>query len=173
MRFSLTTLAIFNLALSPLALAGGKSCNADNIVSACLKSTKPELDNCTQNDWHCLCARSNDVLTCYNNCPDDERRFGASQTRDSYCNAAKAMGGDTTTGTATGTASETATTPAATQNKAVESSSGAASATSASASSTASTTATSSMAASSGAAPLVQVNGYWVAAAMAGAGVFL
>ena len=43
-------------------------------------------------DWDCMCTQSNNVLTCYNNCPGDPNAFGAQQTKISYCNAANVYG---------------------------------------------------------------------------------
>lgn len=62
----------------------------NRIVSACLDSTKPQVEACGANDWKCLCENSRAVNTCYNNCPSDPDAFGQQQTTDSYCNAAKA-----------------------------------------------------------------------------------
>jgi hypothetical protein len=62
----------------------------DIIIQTCVATEKAQLDNCKPNDWDCLCEQSNNVLTCYNNCPSDPNRFGVEQTKVSYCNAAKA-----------------------------------------------------------------------------------
>ncbi|EME84207.1 uncharacterized protein MYCFIDRAFT_195328 [Pseudocercospora fijiensis CIRAD86] len=62
----------------------------DTIISACLGSTTPQLKACASQDWDCMCTQSQNVLTCYNNCPSDPNKFGAEQTSVSYCNAAKA-----------------------------------------------------------------------------------
>ncbi|KAL2011731.1 hypothetical protein VTN00DRAFT_4449 [Thermoascus crustaceus] len=88
MRF-LATAATF-LAVSVGLVAADYKCAAQNIVDACLESTEPQLKACTPNDWKCLCEQSNNVLTCYNNCPGHPNQFGAQQTKDSYCNAADA-----------------------------------------------------------------------------------
>ncbi|KAL1964282.1 hypothetical protein VTN77DRAFT_7102 [Rasamsonia byssochlamydoides] len=84
------------------------SCAAQDILDACLSSTKPQLQNCPANDWKCLCEQSNNVLTCYNNCPGDPDRFGAEQTMTSYCNAAKAEAPSSTTSASTATATSSA-----------------------------------------------------------------
>ncbi|RLL97258.1 hypothetical protein CFD26_101175 [Aspergillus turcosus] len=90
-------------------------CEAQNIVDACLASMKPQLNACGPNDWKCLCEQSNNVLTCYNNCPKSPDRFGAEQTKQSYCNAAAAyssLSSSTATATTT-TTSATKTTETA------------------------------------------------------------
>ncbi|GAD95337.1 GPI anchored serine-threonine rich protein [Paecilomyces variotii No. 5] len=79
------------------AQATSSTCAAQNIVDACLKSTTPQLKACASTDWKCLCDQSNNVLTCYNNCPGDPDQFGAQQTKESYCNAAKAYGSSSST----------------------------------------------------------------------------
>jgi len=66
------------------------TCQAEDILQACLKSTQPMLQGCSSNDWSCLCTQSINVLTCYNNCPNDPGAVGAGQTKQSYCNAASA-----------------------------------------------------------------------------------
>ncbi|PWY83267.1 hypothetical protein BO94DRAFT_547743 [Aspergillus sclerotioniger CBS 115572] len=63
---------------------------AKNILEACLAQMKPEMDNCSQNDWSCLCTQSKNMLTCYNDCPSDPNHVGADQQKMEYCNAAEA-----------------------------------------------------------------------------------
>ncbi|KAI9039472.1 GPI anchored serine-threonine rich protein [Aspergillus affinis] len=63
---------------------------AKEIVQACLERMEPQLKKCTPNRWDCLCEQTNNVLTCYNNCPSDPDRGTTAQQLDSYCRAAKA-----------------------------------------------------------------------------------
>lgn len=72
--------------------SGGGSCNSQQnlIISSCLDSTQPQVKACSDNDWTCLCDASQQVDTCYNNCPSHPDAFGQQQTTESYCNAAKA-----------------------------------------------------------------------------------
>ncbi|RAL00300.1 GPI anchored serine-threonine rich protein [Aspergillus ibericus CBS 121593] len=63
---------------------------AENILEACLNQMKPEMDNCNQNDWSCLCTQSKNILTCYNDCPSSPNHAGAVQQKIEYCNAAEA-----------------------------------------------------------------------------------
>jgi hypothetical protein len=72
------------------APVSGCGSQVDIIIQTCLATEKAQLANCSPNDWDCLCEQSNNVLTCYNNCPSSPDRFGAEQTKVSYCNAAKA-----------------------------------------------------------------------------------
>jgi len=94
MRFAtsivLASVAGFATAVTTTASAPAStaSCDAQNIVDACLASTMAQANNCSDNDWICLCQQYTNVLTCYNNCPGDVDRFGTQQTQISYCNAA-------------------------------------------------------------------------------------
>ncbi|OJJ49592.1 hypothetical protein ASPZODRAFT_979287 [Penicilliopsis zonata CBS 506.65] len=107
MRYFTSTLAILAISagfaaadVSSAAVASvpttvtttGYKCAAQNILDSCLVTEKNQLATCEPNDWKCLCTQSNNVLTCYNNCPNHPDQFGAEQTTDSYCNAAKAAG---------------------------------------------------------------------------------
>ncbi|KAL3489814.1 hypothetical protein BJX62DRAFT_150408 [Aspergillus germanicus] len=95
--------------------ATSSSCDAQNILDTCLRSIQIQVDNCGPNEWDCLCEQTNNLLTCYNNCPNDGGRNGVQQQKVSYCNAAEAAGllsstttstSATTTSTATSTASQ-------------------------------------------------------------------
>ncbi|EEH41571.1 hypothetical protein PAAG_03134 [Paracoccidioides lutzii Pb01] len=80
------------------------SCDAQNILEACLQSTQALLKTCVPNDWQCLCTQHTNVLTCYNNCPNDLGRHGAESSKIANCNAASQFA---TTPTATPTQSPT------------------------------------------------------------------
>ncbi|PGH30034.1 hypothetical protein GX50_07190 [[Emmonsia] crescens] len=67
-------------------------CDAQNILDACVKSTKAILESCPVQDWDCLCTQYNNVLTCYNNCPADQGRFAIESSKVANCNAAKQFG---------------------------------------------------------------------------------
>lgn len=41
----------------------------NSIITNCLASTGARVDSCADTDWDCLCANSQAVLTCYDNCP--------------------------------------------------------------------------------------------------------
>ncbi|OJI97638.1 hypothetical protein ASPVEDRAFT_302118 [Aspergillus versicolor CBS 583.65] len=91
---------------------GGSSCDAQNILDACVESIQEQVDACGPNEWDCLCEQTNNMLTCYNNCPNDGSRTGIQQQRISYCNAAGTLSTSSTrpatkTATATSDASST------------------------------------------------------------------
>ncbi|PYH46148.1 GPI anchored serine-threonine rich protein [Aspergillus saccharolyticus JOP 1030-1] len=84
-------------AAAPAATTGDSSSSsgdtaqcAKSILDACLKQLQPQMSACGQNDWSCLCTQSQNVLTCYSNCPSDPGRYTVSQQEVSYCNAAQA-----------------------------------------------------------------------------------
>lgn len=64
------------------------TCQAENILQACLKSTQPMFQGCASTDYSCLCTQSINVLTCYNNCPNDSGAVAAQENKDTYCNDA-------------------------------------------------------------------------------------
>jgi hypothetical protein len=82
-----------------------------SILDACLTSTKAILASCAANDYGCLCDQYTNVLTCYNNCPDDPGRFGIQQEVTQNCAANKAYG--TTSTIPKDTATKTTATSAA------------------------------------------------------------
>lgn len=53
--------------LLPLALlassAAAASCDAENIVKACLESTQAKFDACGQAEYDCLCAAQEAIAT--------------------------------------------------------------------------------------------------------------
>ncbi|PSN64017.1 hypothetical protein BS50DRAFT_95456 [Corynespora cassiicola Philippines] len=63
-------------------------CQAQNIVDACIEGYQSRIEDCSANDWICLCDVYNDVLTCYNNCPDSNERPPVQNQVTQYCNAA-------------------------------------------------------------------------------------
>ncbi|KAI9376812.1 hypothetical protein BJX61DRAFT_538508 [Aspergillus egyptiacus] len=95
------------------ATQSASGCAAQNILDACIDSIQIQVDACGPNEWECLCEQTNNLLTCYNNCPEDSGRFGVEQQKTSYCNAAGAFS-STTTSTTTATTAATTTTETAT-----------------------------------------------------------
>jgi hypothetical protein len=63
-----------------------------SVLDDCLGLEQPQLAACKTNDWDCMCNQANNVLTCYNNCPNDPNAFSAQQVKVSYCNAASVYG---------------------------------------------------------------------------------
>ncbi|CAK7211316.1 hypothetical protein SCUCBS95973_001071 [Sporothrix curviconia] len=100
------------------AATSTSSCAAQNILDACLNTENSLLDSCGTNDWDCKCNAYKDIVTCYNNCPNDQAVDTAqgqvqifcgyaSQYPSSTAKAAAAATGTATTATtakATGTA---------------------------------------------------------------------
>ncbi|KAL1900084.1 hypothetical protein Cpir12675_001085 [Ceratocystis pirilliformis] len=125
MKFS--TAAIFIAASAASVAAVDESCNAADIVKACIDMTQPRVDACTGNDWSCLCSAHTSLVTCYNNCPNDPEGFSAQQQVDSYCAAASQFPASTAaSGAATGTGSvATATTTGSSRSSSTASGSGA------------------------------------------------
>lgn len=69
--------------------AATSSCQAQNILDTCLAEYKTRLQSCEANDWSCMCQESTNIITCYNNCPNDAGMSPAQSTKESYCNALK------------------------------------------------------------------------------------
>ncbi|KAH6617275.1 hypothetical protein F5144DRAFT_586043 [Chaetomium tenue] len=66
-------------------MAQTTECGADYIVEACLTSETAKLNSCGGKDYDCLCAQWKNILTCYNNCPNDPQQFHAAGQRDIFC----------------------------------------------------------------------------------------
>ncbi|KAL3480091.1 hypothetical protein BJX99DRAFT_221249 [Aspergillus californicus] len=138
MRF-FSILSLLAASVSVLAQAGtstttapqaSSTCEAQNILDTCLRSIQAQVDSCSPNDWGCLCEQTNNLLTCYNNCPEDGGRNGVQQQKLSYCNAASltstTTSTTTSTSTSTGTATSTSTSSSAEETGATTTSGGAA-----------------------------------------------
>ncbi|KAK7732803.1 hypothetical protein SLS57_000746 [Botryosphaeria dothidea] len=83
------------------------SCQAANIVTACVDGYKSRTEGCGGNDWDCLCSVYTDLLTCYNNCPNDPTRSSVQNQVTQFCNAANAN--KSTSSSSSGSATVTAT----------------------------------------------------------------
>ncbi|ETN46333.1 uncharacterized protein HMPREF1541_00517 [Cyphellophora europaea CBS 101466] len=81
------------------------SCDAQNILDACKATIQGQINTCKANDYSCLCENYGNLLTCYNNCPNDIGVGTVQQQRDQNCNAASVYGTTTSYGTASSTAS--------------------------------------------------------------------
>lgn len=60
-------------AFAAAAIAADSECAADYIVEACLGSETAKLATCGTNDWMCKCYAHENIITCFNNCPNDDR----------------------------------------------------------------------------------------------------
>jgi len=86
MRFSVVALIV--AAGSLVAAQTSDSCTAKAILLRCLEDTKPQVTTCVSNDYACLCNRQKAVLTCFNNCPNDQGIHAQQATVTALCNAA-------------------------------------------------------------------------------------
>ncbi|KAK3394891.1 hypothetical protein B0H63DRAFT_61530 [Podospora didyma] len=126
MKFFLLPLALFASA----AVAQTSACAADYIVDTCLLNEKAKFDACPGGDYDCQCAAYQNIVTCYNNCPNDPEKFSADGQRQIFCGYAsqypsKTIKASVPTSTASTPAGKT--TIAAQQTKAAEAATGSAS----------------------------------------------
>ncbi|KAK0733300.1 hypothetical protein B0T26DRAFT_745360 [Lasiosphaeria miniovina] len=115
MKFSLLSLAVFASAVAAQTTAAADSssdCAADYIVSRCLETENDKLDACVTGDWNCMCSQWQNIVTCYNNCPNDQRVSTAKGQEQIFCGYASQFPSATPTKAAA--AKTTVPTPAAT-----------------------------------------------------------
>lgn len=86
MKLLLTLLAT---AATTVLAQGDPSCQANYIVEACLGTENGKLAACGTNDYVCRCAAFANILTCYNNCPNDPRRCMSSPSHALFPEAVK------------------------------------------------------------------------------------
>ncbi|KAM3072397.1 hypothetical protein ACMFMG_009200 [Clarireedia jacksonii] len=131
---------------SAVVAPGTSVCPGQNVLDACLLSTRAIANACQNNDYNCLCPRWNDVLTCFASCPNDPQYAGVLSNKQTYCanasiyssSSSSAISKDwpTSTTTTAGGASATDSGAAATKTTGNGSKSGTASATGSAASAT-------------------------------------
>ncbi|KAL2128290.1 hypothetical protein VTI74DRAFT_9379 [Chaetomium olivicolor] len=97
------------------------ACGANYIVEACLASEKAKLAACKGTDYECQCAQWENVITCYNNCPNDPRQHESAGQRDIFCGYASQFPSNKPTQSAS-TASKTAASNDAQKTNSAESS---------------------------------------------------
>ncbi|KAK4126684.1 hypothetical protein N657DRAFT_566934 [Parathielavia appendiculata] len=83
-------------------------CAANYIVEACLSSENAKLNSCGREEWECLCQQWKNIITCYNNCPNDPRQHESAGQRDIFCGYASQYSSSTTKASQLATASTTA-----------------------------------------------------------------
>ncbi|TVY35066.1 hypothetical protein LOCC1_G007191 [Lachnellula occidentalis] len=94
MQFSLLPISLFlsvaaaATSTSSAAPATSSVCAAQDVLNQCLLTGQGYLDACSTTDYACLCAKSNDLLTCYFQCPNDPGRSAAQSTKTTNCNNA-------------------------------------------------------------------------------------
>lgn len=62
------------------------------VLDACIATEQAQINGCSLNDYSCLCQQYGNLLTCYNNCPNDPGLFGVQQQKTQQCEAAQAYG---------------------------------------------------------------------------------
>lgn len=85
-----------------------------SILDACIPIIQGQVNACGVTDYACLCTQYQNMLTCYNNCPNDPGVGIVQQQREQNCIAASVYGSTTTLGTAPATTGETSATTTAT-----------------------------------------------------------
>ncbi|GAP84506.1 putative GPI anchored serine-threonine rich protein [Rosellinia necatrix] len=112
-----TLISVAVLAVSATAQTTS-ACGAQSIVDACLETTQSYLSQCGTQDFACLCEKYTTIMTCFNNCPNDDRRYATDSQRQLYCANASAFPSTTTTtantATQTGATESSPANPAAT-----------------------------------------------------------
>ncbi|OAA77238.1 hypothetical protein LEL_04061 [Akanthomyces lecanii RCEF 1005] len=78
-------LAAIILLVAAGVTADDKNCEAEYIVSRCLKTETDKVGACATTDYDCLCAAYQAVATCYNNCPNDDRAPAARSQVTANC----------------------------------------------------------------------------------------
>ncbi|KAI1380937.1 hypothetical protein F4677DRAFT_205251 [Hypoxylon crocopeplum] len=61
------------------------ACAAQNILDTCLSTTESYVSLCATTDYMCLCDKYTAIMTCFNNCPNDDREASYQQQKDLYC----------------------------------------------------------------------------------------
>ncbi|KAL2115536.1 hypothetical protein VTJ04DRAFT_9791 [Mycothermus thermophilus] len=140
--------------LAGTAVAASEECGADYIVEACLSSEKAKLAACKHDDYVCKCENWKNIVTCYNNCPNDERKHTDQGQVDIFCGYVTQFATTTTTAR-----------PTATQTDAAQQTTDAAEATGDEASSTETETAASPASTNSGADLVLNAGGMLAAVA--------
>ncbi|CAK7272158.1 hypothetical protein SEPCBS119000_004977 [Sporothrix epigloea] len=78
------------------AAAGTSTCAAQNILDACLQTENNLFNSCGTNDWNCKCNAYKDIVTCYNNCPNDPAVYSAQGQVQIFCGYASQYPSTTT-----------------------------------------------------------------------------
>ena len=81
MKFFLLPVAF----VASLAAAQSSACGANYILEACLTSENAKFAACSEGDWDCKCSSYNNIMTCFNNCPNDSRREAQSGQQKIFC----------------------------------------------------------------------------------------
>ncbi|KAJ1921085.1 hypothetical protein H4219_000943 [Mycoemilia scoparia] len=111
----------FVAALAALAISQSSfvaaDCDAQNIVDSCVNYANDMIKtHCTSpNDYGCQCTWNEELLRCYNNCPDDQAlapsAVAAKNAVNSYCGLAKQYPSSIPVSSSSETASDSAPKP--------------------------------------------------------------
>lgn len=82
-------IALVALSFVHAVAAQDKNCEAEYIVTRCLKTETDKAGACDTTDYDCLCAAYEAIATCYNNCPNDDRAPAARHQVTAYCRGDK------------------------------------------------------------------------------------
>ncbi|EJT80188.1 hypothetical protein GGTG_00191 [Gaeumannomyces tritici R3-111a-1] len=127
MKFFLLPLAF----AASLAAAQSSACGADYILEACLTTENAKFAACSEGDWDCKCSSYNNIMTCFNNCPNDLRRETQQGQQKIFCGYASQFPSKTAgvakSSAASGGAAAATTTPASGASNTASSTTGAAS----------------------------------------------
>ncbi|KAL8418678.1 hypothetical protein RB594_002045 [Gaeumannomyces avenae] len=128
MKFFLLPLAF----AASLAAAQSSACGADYILEACLTTENANFAACSEGDWDCKCSSYNNIMTCFNNCPNDLRRETQQGQQKIFCGYAsqfpsKTAGVAKSSAASGGAAAAATTTPASGASNTASSTTGAAS----------------------------------------------
>ncbi|KAI1187372.1 hypothetical protein F5B17DRAFT_400038 [Nemania serpens] len=106
-----TLIPLFVLASSVSAATTTSTCAALSILDACLDTTEGYISLCGSQDFSCLCDKYTAIMTCFANCPSDDRQYSLDSTRQLYCANASAFASKTTTSSTPSKTSETEASP--------------------------------------------------------------
>ncbi|KAI0540512.1 hypothetical protein GGR58DRAFT_133218 [Xylaria digitata] len=99
MKATLVSIAVLAAAVSAdttTASTTTTACAAQTILDACLDTTESYLSLCGSQDYSCLCDKYTAIMTCFANCPNDDRQYALDSQRQLYCANASAFSTKTT-----------------------------------------------------------------------------
>ncbi|KAI0868487.1 hypothetical protein GGS24DRAFT_482197 [Hypoxylon argillaceum] len=98
--------------LASCVAADTTACAAEAILDACLDTTEGYLTLCGSQDFSCLCDKYTAIMTCFANCPNDDRQYAVDSQRQLYCANASAFSTKTTTAVSASQTADATTTAA-------------------------------------------------------------
>ncbi|KAF2967657.1 hypothetical protein GQX73_g5954 [Xylaria multiplex] len=99
MKATIVSIAVLAAAVSAdttTASTTTTACAAQTILDACLDTTEGYLTLCGSQDYSCLCDKYTAIMTCFANCPNDDRQYALDSQRQLYCANASAFSTKTT-----------------------------------------------------------------------------